>query len=205
MSLFYDTPDKLNIDSSIMSADEIIDKYQAQIECIEHDYISSLEFPEMIYSSTDCFSGLINMINRRLFLGQNTNDVFYRSIFTVHDTITLDNLFHVYCGLCAKYGHIATLIRFCSMVGMNFTKVSDFLASADCGEYKELRELLKTWYQSNEQGLYDRVAEKNSIGSMFIMKSKFNYRESAQELQISVNHIPQLSKTDLLSLDDGQE
>ena len=82
-----------------------------------------------------------------------------------------------------------TILQFCTeFVGIDNTHLTDvkngFYRSNDSRVNPEHTQIVKKWFSVCESRLASRTLETNSIGSMFILKSKYNWIESKQQIEI---------------------
>lgn len=167
-----------------------IEVYSDDISICESEYINSLPDPNNIYKST-VFSGLLDYIYKRLLKNVIVNNTGYNN--SSYDYNVLDDIFsEIYIPLTTKYNINPTVLQYATcLIHVDNTNLSD----VKNGTYRSngakvnpnSTQIVKKWYSRCEAGLLSRVANEQSIGSMFILKSKYGYQEQAQKLEIVSN------------------
>ena len=103
--------------------------------------------------------------------------------------ILLDHLFGIYIDLCSKYSQCPTILEFCAeFVNIDNTHLTDVrngvYRSNDSKVKPENTQIVKKWYHVCESRLASRTVSDNSIGSMFVLKSKYGWQEAKQQIEI---------------------
>lgn len=147
-------------------------------EAIE-EYVARLPDPELVYKKSITFEGMIRYIHTRLIkqvLPTNSR----------YDYNLLDSIFnYIYIPLCSIYGFQPNIILFTILCDIPYTYVSK-LGNGRIGDRtldSKLISMVNKWSNACEAGLYSNVANHNSIGSMFLLKSVYGYQEQ-QTLRI---------------------
>lgn len=164
------------MDSSIVSHNGI-EIYKTDIDRICDEYIDSLAMPEMIYSRTPVFIGLLDTVYKAVVKPLRATEKSTRDKYEL-----LDKLFYnVYLPLCYRFNKTPTIQAFCMMVRIDNHIVSDLKE----GIYREngekvnvtTRQTVKGWYDVTESVLLGNAVDNNSIGSIFGLKALYNYSD----------------------------
>lgn len=211
-----------NLGSKIHIGD--IDIYTSEIRRLVDEYIETLHDPKVIYSQNKMyFNGMLKYVYHNYFVN-NTPDT--------SDIDLLNDLWTQYTNLCYEFGKKPTITWFCFFTGIQRETVLSWLDGTyknteymdENGEpidnyvyWKQSNStglaigrasllytnLAKKWYAECENALCDSVTDQNSIGSMFILKSKYGYRETApipapesRQVTIAAADLPKLSQSD---------
>lgn len=155
--------------------------------CIR-EYIDLLPVPDYLYSKVQTFNGLIRYIYTNLISRILPNS--YR-----HDYKLLDTIFHnIYLPLCSIYSFTPNILLFCNLCGISNNTISVHGRDIDNSDSnnKELILIIKSWLTEAESALVSNVSDHSSIGSMFLLKAKYQYRENdALTLQVE-SDVPKL-------------
>lgn len=155
--------------------------------CI-NDYIDLLPVPDYLYSKVQTFNGLIRYIYNNLISGILPNTI-------RHDYKLLDTIFHnIYLPLCSIYSFTPNILLFCNLCGISNNTISVHGRDIDNSDSnnKELILIIKSWLTEAESALVSNVSDHSSIGSMFLLKAKYQYRENdALTLQVE-SDVPKL-------------
>lgn len=156
-------------------------------KCI-NDYIDLLPVPEYLYTKAQTFNGLIRYIYNNLISGILPNTI-------RHDYKLLDTIFHnIYLPLCSIYSFTPNILLFCNLCGISNNTISIHGRDIDNSDSnnKELISIIKSWLTEAESALVSNVSDHSSIGSMFLLKAKYQYRENdALTLQVE-SDVPKL-------------
>ncbi len=141
-------------------------------------YQDMLPNPEYLYTKVQTFNGLIRYIYNRLIKNILPNTYNY-------DYELLDDIFHnVYIPLCSSYGFIPNTLLFCNLCNITeeyiYTKNNDNsneYVTENTNKRKNIN-IIKGWSREAESALRSQVSDHSSIGSMFLLKSKYGYREN---------------------------
>ena len=141
--------------------------------------------------------------------------------------MVLDTIFYkIYIPLCSTYGFIPNIILFCNLCNLSNDTMSynrnvlipsmdngndiDNVYDDDNGEldnnnYSIIVDCTKRWYSTCEAALRSQVTDHNSIGSMFMLKAKYQYSDTPQQ-QINIAiETPRIDEKQLVRLaDPGQ-
>ena len=177
----------IETDNIILFSLDDITVYESDIDILCGDYINGLIDPEKIYN-TSVFAGMLNYIYKRLVKNIIIADKAKRNSNT-NNYVLLDHMFDIYKTLCSKYMQTPTILQFCTeFVSIDNTHLTDvkngFYRSNDSRVNPEHTQIVKKWFSVCESRLASRTLETNSIGSMFILKSKYNWIESKQQIEI---------------------
>lgn len=171
-------------------AEQDIEIYQSDIDLICKDYIDRLEDPKMIYKSS-CFSGLLNYIYRFKLKDIIEYDKKKRNTEYYNNYELLDLIFNnIYIPLCNTYNNIPSIIQYCTFVKIdreNLYNILNGVSGVNASEKitQKTRDKIKIWVSTCESALYGKTATENGIGSMFLLKSVYNYQEQPKEVYIT--------------------
>lgn len=177
----------IETDNIILFSLDDITVYESDIDILCSDYINGLIDPEKIYN-TSVFAGMLNYIYKRLVKNIIIADKAKRNN-NYNNYVLLDYLFDVYKNLCSKYSQTPTILQFST----EFVNIDNrHLTDVKQGTYRhdgskvnpDSTRIVKKWFDTCESRLASRTLETNSIGSMFILKSKYNWIESKQQIEI---------------------
>lgn len=164
-----------------------LEVYQSDIDVIADDYINSLPDPSMIYKAP-CFKGLLlNIYNLRLKDIIQTDKHNRQS--NNNNYSLLDDVFNnIYIPLVYRYCMIPTIQEFCVFVGIDNANLTDvkngFYRSNNSKANPENTQTVKKWFSVCESALVSNTAQSNSIGSIFLLKSNYQYRDNVQQIEI---------------------
>lgn len=173
------------LDDVIIQCDKgIVTRTDIENAC--NEYLDTLPVKDMIYKNQNMFIGLLLYIYRNI-LYKYTKDN-YRYNYKVLDSI-FDN---IYMPLCLLYGYTPNIYMFCTFLNLNSSYIYSMLNSS--GLYnsdgtnisKDKLTYLKKWHNTSESMIANRALEQNSIGSLFILKSKYAWTEN-NTLTINAN------------------
>lgn len=188
---------------------------QLDIDTAIEDYKSKLPIPEYLYTKVQTFNGLLWYIRDHVL-----NTILTRN--RRPDYVVLDTIFYkIYIPLCSTYGFIPNIILFSNLCNINHDMLSYnrnvLLPSMDNGNtidnddndelsnnnYSIITECTKRWYATCEAALRSQVTDHNSIGSMFMLKAKYQYSDQPQtQLSISIE-TPKIDEKQLVRLADS--
>ena len=188
---------------------------QSDIDTAIEDYKSRLPIPEYLYTKVQTFNGLLWYIRDHVL-----NTILTRN--RRPDYVVLDTIFYkIYIPLCSTYGFIPNIILFSNLCNINHDMLSYnrnvLLPSMDNGNtidnddndelsnnnYSIITECTKRWYATCEAALRSQVTDHNSIGSMFMLKARYQYSDQPQtQLSISIE-TPKIDEKQLVRLADS--
>lgn len=153
------------IDESIAEFEEVSDNLEKLYDAKSHKFQSMLQF---IYGRV--FKPLDNPFPYRGRDGK-------RTVLDLDDVDTIERIWDIYSSLCSKYDKNPTMLRFSIMTGIG----AKTLSSWKSGQFRSERhrEFVERAAVESESYLVDSVESGNSIGSMFLLKSNFDYRDNA--------------------------
>ena len=139
-------------------------------------YKTILPNPDLLYTKSITFQGLIRHIYATVIkpiMPIDSNRLDYD---------LLDRVFYnIYIPLCGVFGFQPNILLFANITGIEYggvTKLGQGHTSAGRPTGNpEASALIQKWHQSCEAGLYSAVSDQSSIGSMFLLKSVYGYRE----------------------------
>ena len=161
--------------------------YQSDVDLYTAEYIDSLPDPEMIYK-TATFTGLLEYLHRKLIKPVVKREYSY-------NYNALDDIFYnIYIPLVTKYGFTPSIIQFCTLVKIDNGNLTDVKNGFYRGEGERVNknhtQIVKKWYNTCESSLLSRAVDTNSIGSIFALKSVYQYNDS-QTIRIEQDITPQ--------------
>ena len=159
--------------------------YSDDIALLCEQYINSLPNPDNIYKS-NTFKGLLDYIYRHYL---KDIDITSKDKANAHNYQLLDKLFFdLYLPLVYKYNNSPSVLGFCTMCHIS----AEHISSVANGLYRDgsrvnsqNSQIVKKWYQVTESSLFDKAVNESSVGSIFLLKSKFSYRETAPLIEVS--------------------
>ena len=174
-------------DNSILAKYNDIEIYQSDIDLYCQEYIDNLPDEQLIYK-TPTFTGLLEYLYRKVIKNIVVKD------YTGYDYNVLDNIFYnIYIPLTGKYGFTPTVIQFCTLVKIDNANISDIkngvYRTSGIEAKKEKTQTVKRWYNTCESALLSRAVDNNSIGSIFALKSVYQYNDS-QTIRIEQDTTP---------------
>ena len=175
-------------DEIVLAEHNGIEVYQSDIDLYCQEYIDNLPDEQLIYK-TPTFTGLLEYLYRKVIKNVVIKD------YTGYDYNVLDNIFYnIYIPLTAKYGFTPSIIQFCTLVKIdnsNLTDVKNGLRRKDNTIVNQnSQQKVKKWYSTCESALFSRAVDTNSIGSIFALKSVYQYNDS-QTIRIEQDMTPQ--------------
>lgn len=141
--------------------------------CIS-EYKSLLPNEEYLYTKVQTFNGLIRYLYNKLICHVLPDTI-------RHDYKLLDSIFHnIYLPLCSMYSFTPNILLFCNLCGISNNTISIHGRDIDNSDSnnKELLLIIKSWLTEAESALVSNVSDHSSIGSMFLLKAKYQYREN---------------------------
>jgi len=174
-------------ENSILAQYNDIQIYQSDIDLYCQEYIDNLPDEQLIYK-TPTFTGLLEYLYRKVIKNVVIKD------YSGYNYNLLDNIFYnIYIPLTAKYGFTPSIIQFCTLVKIdnsNLTDVKNGLRRKDNTTVnKNSQQKVKKWYSTCESALFSRAVDTNSIGSIFALKSVYQYNDS-QTIRIEQDTTP---------------
>lgn len=174
-------------DNSILAQYNNIQIYQSDIDLYCQEYIDNLPDEQLIYK-TPTFTGLLEYLYRKVI-----KNIVVKS-YSGYDFKVLDNIFYnIYIPLTGKYGFTPTVIQFCTLVKIDNANISDIkngvYRTSGIEAKKEKTQVVKKWYNTCESALLSRAVDTNSIGSIFALKSVYQYNDS-QTIRIEQDTTP---------------
>ena len=139
-------------------------------------YKTILPNPDLLYTKAITFQGLIRHIYATVI----------KPIMPIDtqrlDYDLLDKVFYnIYIPLCSVFGFQPNVILFVNITGIDYSAVTKLgqghSTNGGRNPNPEAVAHVQKWHQSCEAGLYSAVSDQSSIGSMFLLKSVYGYRE----------------------------
>lgn len=176
----------MNVETALVKANDI-SVYESDIVNVMDNYIASLPDANMIYKSA-VFTGLLDSIYKRLLKPVITND--YGVNNRQYDYKVLNDIFYnIYIPLCYRFDITPTVIAFCVLCNISNKAISGIHNHgfySDNKVNKTITGIIEKWYQVCESGLLNRAISSNSIGSIFALKSVYQYSDN-QTIRIESN------------------
>lgn len=162
-----------------------IEQYKSNIVSAMDIYLSELDNPEQIYN-VDTFNGLIDYIYSTVFRPDKRTRQFainsrvhnQTSIIDYRDTDTMMDLWIIYKRICSRYQKTPNITQYCSMIGVSITTLSAWLKNSGSLADRAHKEFYQTLKQDTEAALVQKTTANNSIGAIFLLKSKYGYQEN---------------------------
>lgn len=185
-----------------------IELYENDVFMYADEYIATLNYPDDIYN-TSCFDGMIDYIYTRVFKPKKGQKVLYHNtkntILDTADIETLDDIWRICKRLCGKYKKRITILRFCTLIGIDKETVSTWINGSirgpKGGETSSAHSVTaKKWKSEAESALLSGAVDDNSVGCIFALKANHGYTEQPQKIEIIGNNQPQISTEELLRL-----
>lgn len=175
-------------DNSILAKYNDIEIYQSDIDLYCQEYIDNLPDEQLIYK-TPTFTGLLEYLYRKVIKNVVIKNNNYRYDFSVLDSI----FYNIYIPLTAKYGFTPSVVQFCTLVKIDNSNISDIRTGVHRNNGSEVNksnhQTVKKWYNTCESALLSRAVDTNSIGSIFALKSVYQYNDS-QTIRIEQDVTP---------------
>lgn len=156
-----------------------IEIYGSDVEIVCQDYIDRLPDINMIYTKSAIFLGMLDSVYKRVLKPLIYNP---EQVKQQHNYKLLDDIFYaVYCPICFRFNKTPTIVGFCSLVGLDQSKLYEIKT----GVYHDGSKvnittcrLITKWYSTCEAALVNKTVDENGIGSMFLLKAKYGYRDN---------------------------
>lgn len=150
--------------------------------CIS-EYKSLLPNEEYLYTKVQTFNGLIRYLYNKLICHVLPNT------FTNDYKILNDIFFKLYIPLCNIYSFTPNVLLFCNLCNISSEQVSIYnnnvIGNSNSANKNNIIHIIKSWTKEAESALVSNVSDHSSIGSMFLLKAKYQYRENdALTLQV---------------------
>lgn len=171
------------MDECILAENNGIQVYDSDIQFYCDEYINSLPDENMVYKPM-VFTGMLEYLYTHC-IKQLLNREKYGSI----DYELLDHVFqNIYKPLCYKYNNTPKIITFCCLVRIDSHNLGDVKNGVLSNGHERISKndttIVKKWYDICESGLVEKTVENNGIGSMFLLKAKYGYRDNDNVLTI---------------------
>ena len=131
------------------------------------------------------FKGLLLFLYNRLIKHVILSDKENRKSKYNNYKLLSQIFYNVYVPLCYKYSICPTILEFSCFVDVESTHLTDLRQGTYRGSgdrvNPETSQIVKKWYNVCESSLASRAISDNSIGSIFVLKSKYQWRETAPE------------------------
>ena len=157
---------------------QLIEVYTNAITAAFDEYVASLADPDLIFKSS-AFNGGMKYCYKTVFQPDKPQLYNKRTNIDTGDVELLNSIWDIYTALCYRYGHRPTVIRFSILTGISMETFNSWEKRSWRNDTLQHSESVKRWKTEAENALVDGASESNSIGSIFLLKSNFNYRESA--------------------------
>ena len=157
---------------------EQIEVYRNQIERIASEYINELADASSIHES-NAFRGLLKRIYKEVFRAPTTQLHNTKTIVNLDDVELLYQLWDTFTTLCYQFGHCPTIGKFSLMIGVSPVTFANWSAERSRNKTLSHFKAIKDFKAECESALEDRTIQSNSIGSIFALKSSYQWREAA--------------------------
>lgn len=180
---------------------------QKDLQIAINDYLDMLPDSEMIKTKVQCFDGLIRYLYKCCI-----KPILNRDKQGYIDYDLLNDIYEsVYLYLCNLFGYIPNMLLFCNLVNIPLSNISNNIYNYnDCYDssnsvignevISKRIEYIKRWRDSMESSLVSQVANNNSIGSMFLLKSVYGYSENNTIKIDMTNETPQIDAKQLAAI-----
>lgn len=183
--------DLIKMENALIQTDKCI-VYQSDIDYLCEEYLETLHNPELIYTKSAPFNGLLLYLykhNLQKIIGNKQGNSQNR-----YDYDLLDKLFDtVYLPLCYRFNKTPTVMQFCLLCGLDNNLLSDlkngFYRQDNSRVNKETQQKVKKWSAICESSLVSKTVEESSIGSMFILKAVHGYKEQDSTINLQVQQV----------------
>lgn len=153
--------------------------YTHEMLALFDEYLHQLDNPDEDIKKTGIFTGAMRYIYDNLFKPTESKLYNAHTNLDLEDIGTLNDVWAVYARLCYKYNHRPTILRFTILTGISEETFNNWSRRETRGNTSQYFESYKRWRSECENALYDGASESNSIGSIFLLKSNFGYRETS--------------------------
>lgn len=180
--------------------ENVIEIYESKVQELTEEYMQQLPDPEALYKNNKMmFNGLIKYIYLHYFKKNKPNYA---------DADALEAIWDTYTSLCYSFNKKPSIMNFSIYSGIDCTVMFEWMNNTNriyiyyddnnniinnVGRWKlehpgrePRRELsgrhsllMAKMRRETESALADGCAEQNSVGCMFLLKSKYGYRETA--------------------------
>lgn len=169
------------MDNVILTYNDI-EIYKSDIDILCDEYISELPDDNYIYKNPMSFNGLLYYIYRHKLkpILDNSKAVNHNR----NDYELLNNIFFdIYKPLCFKYGYPIRLLEFCTQLvnisNSHLTDVKNGIYRTDGTKVNASHsQIVKKWYEESENSIQSNLLTQHAVPMMFLLKSKFGYREN---------------------------
>lgn len=175
----------------------------SDIETAIEEYKLKLPNPDFLYTKSITFEGLIRYLYRRVIepiIPKSHN----------HNYDVLDDIFNnIYVPLCNLFGFQLNILLFCLLCNIDTYNINIIGRGRNTDgspvTNHELVSHVQKWQTACEAGLYSNVSNHSSIGSMFLLKSVYGYRED-QTIRIETDsNAPKIDTKQLQTLAQSAE
>lgn len=153
--------------------------YTHEILTLFDEYVHGLENPDEDIKKTGIFTGALKHVYLNLFKPTESKLYNAHTNLNLDDVDTLNDIWSVYTRLCYRFNHRPTILRFSILTGISMETFDNWRRRETRSNTSKHFESCKRWLSECENSLYDGASESNSIGSIFLLKSNFGYREAA--------------------------
>ena len=165
------------MENSIVSHNGI-EIYKSDIDILCDEYINSLPLPDLVYSKVNVFTGMLNYIYNHSVKPLLDSDKSYFNNYSL-----LDDIFNrLYIPVCSKYNKTPTVLAFSVLTGIDYDNLTDIKNGIYRGNGTKVNinnsRIVKKWFKTCESSLVNKTVDESSIGSMFLLKSVYQYSEN---------------------------
>lgn len=171
--------------NDIVLSHKDIEIYQSDIDMLCDDYINSLPIPDLIYSKSNVFLGLLDYIYKRLIKPLVKTENGYNN-----DYSALDKIFYgIYIPVCFRYNKTPTVIAFTSFCHIDYNIILDIKSGVyhnnGLNVNNTTHNIIKKWFAACETSLVNKTADENGIGSIFLLKSVYQYTDQQPQVLLT--------------------
>ena len=128
-------------------------------------------------SEPETFSGAIGFVYNHLFrpLQKQKNG----SLLDYDDLETLDAIWQTYAELCGRYRQVPSILEYCTLTGVSRDVLDDWVHGRYRSNDVDRIHTIKQWKSQCEAALEKKCTGANSVGSIFVLKAGYGWRETA--------------------------
>lgn len=153
--------------------------YLSKIHELFDAYKSRLPDPDEDIRKVTYFTGGLKYVYQELFQPHTPQRNNRHTLLDTADIDTLNRIWDIYTDLCYSNGIRPTLLRFSLLTGISPDTFDSWRRQEYRGNTPEHSDSVKRWIKECESAAVDGALQSNSIGSIFILKSCYNYRETS--------------------------
>lgn len=161
----------------------IVDGVEVYTTRIQREFDNYLQSMDIDPSDTQAvtpslFAGACKAVYLAVFAPDTIQKYNANTRLDTSDISAIEAVWQVYTGLCYKYAIRPTMLRFSVLTGISQDTFATWNRQEYRGSYPH-----SEWYKKAraecESAVVDAILQSNSIGGIFIAKSRYGYRETA--------------------------